>query len=327
MYNTSRSLPNRVLRATLGATMSKKKKKNKINYIMGENIHDDVTTEKINWFPGHMNKAVKQIVERLNMVDICLEIRDARSPMATGNRSVLKTIGQKSLLIVINKTNLADPKAVALWQTWFSKQEESFVFINAFDKNSLKKIVDMSKEIVHRKRLLSNPEGVEKTELRMMILGLPNTGKSTIINKLANRNASKAAAKPGQTQHQLWVNVDKDLKILDTPGVMPPKIEKHEHGVWLCALHAIPETVVRCEVPACFIIEHLLKEKSEIFKNRYSLSGFDIDLIEALDQIAALRGCIRHKGVPDYERVYKLVLLDFRGGELGLVSFGLPPED
>lgn len=303
----------------------KKSASKKINYDRGENIHDDVHLNRINWFPGHMNKAIKEIKRRLKMVDIVLEIRDARSPLATGNKSVNKELGEKSKLIVINKTNLANPEVVRQWELWFSDQDIPFVFINCFDKSSLKKIVKMSKKIVQDKRLKSNPDGVSKTKLKMMIIGLPNTGKSTIINKLANRNASKVADKPGQTQQQLWVNIDKDLEILDTPGVMPPKIDKHEHGLWLAALHAIPDKIVAPETSACFIVEYLLKENSELFQKHYKIDSLDIDLIEALNQIAKAKGCVRHKGEYDYERVYRIVLSDFRSGTLGLISFGLPP--
>ncbi len=302
-------------------------KKKKINYEMGENIHDDVNTNRINWFPGHMRRAIREIKERLKMVDIVLEIRDARSPLVTGNAAVHQATGEKSRLIVINKTNLADPEIVKLWIKWFSTQATPFVFVNCFDVDSLNEIVLMAKKVVHDKRLLSNPDGVFKDGLKMMVLGLPNTGKSTIINKLAKRNATKVADKPGQTRQQLWVNIDNELRILDTPGVMPPKINKHEHGLWLAALNAIPDRVVESEVPACFIVEHLLESVSEIFKEKYKFDDLKIDLITALNHIATIRGCMRHKGEYDYDRVYKIILSDFRSGSLGLISFGLPPEE
>ncbi len=301
-------------------------KNKKINYEMGDNIHDNVTLNRINWFPGHMNKAIKKIKERLKAVDIVLEIRDARSPLVTSNKVVINELGQKSRLIVINKTNLADPNVIKLWKEWFFKQGIPFIFTNSFDIGELKKVVQLSKDIVHKKRLQSNPEGVTKTSMKMMILGLPNTGKSTIINRLANRNASKVADRPGQTQQQIWVKIDMDLEVLDTPGIMPPKIDKYEHGQWLSALHAIPDTVVEAEVPACYIIEYLLNKKSPEFKECYKLQTFDLSLIETLDHIAKYRGCIRHKGAYDYERVYNIILGDFRSGNLGLISFGLPPS-
>jgi len=301
-------------------------KKTRVNYDMGDNLHDDINKDKhINWFPGHMNKAIRQIKEALKKVDILLEVRDARSPLVTGNKAVLHAVGNKPRLIVINKTNLADPKIVELWKPWFKKQGVPFVFINCLNKSSLKQVTEAAKETVHQNILESNPDHVRKTKLRMMVIGLPNTGKSTIINRLANRNASKAADKPGQTRHQLWINVDKELEILDTPGVMPPKIDNFEQGLWLTALYAIPDTVIRKEIPACFLLEHFLKVKSEIFKEKYKFESFDYELMDALNQIGKARGCIRHKGEIDYERVYSIILHDFRSGDLGPVSFGIPP--
>jgi ribosome biogenesis GTPase A len=304
----------------------RRSKKTRINYELGDNIHDEVHTNRINWFPGHMNKAIRQIKERLKKVDIVLEIRDARSPLVTGNKAVHEAIGEKGRLIVINKTNLADPKTVKLWQVWFEAQGVPFIFVNCFDKTSLNKIILNAKKVIHSRWKQSNPDKeITRKSLRMIILGLPNTGKSTIINLLAKRTATKTADRPGLTQQQIWIKVDGELELLDTPGVMPPKIDKHEHGLWLSALNAIPDKVVQPEVPACFIIEHFLKIKSEAFKNRYNLESLDTDLVGVLDHIGKLRGCIRHKGEIDYDRVYKIILLDFRHGDLGPVSLGIPP--
>lgn len=302
------------------------KKSKKINYDLGENIHDNVNRNQINWFPGHMNKAIKKIRESIKKVDIVLEIRDARSPLVTSNKLIKEAIGQKSHLVVFNKTNLANLDIVKDWEKWFQSKGMKFVFINSFDKKSLNKIISYANEIVQTKWKQSNPNGVSRQNLRMMTIGLPNTGKSTIINRLANRNASKVANKPGQTQQQIWIKVDKNLEILDTPGVMPPKIDKYEHGLWLTALHAIPDTVVSSEVPACFIVEHLLETNSKEFKSRYSLSSEDNDLISVLNKIAVLRGCLLKKGEYDYDRVYSIILTDFRDGTLGRVSLGLPPK-
>lgn len=302
-----------------------KRSKKKINYDMGENIHDNVTTNRINWFPGHMNKAIRQVKESLKKVDIVLEIRDARSPLATGNSEFNKAIGQKSSLIVINKTNLADPNIVKKWEAWFEEQKRPYIFINCFDKKSLSKITTTAKDVVIKKIRESNPGFVFDRKLKMMIIGLPNTGKSTIINRLANRNATKAADKPGQTQQQLWVKVDDQLELLDTPGIMPPKIFSYEQGLWLAALHAIPATIVKEEDSACFIVRHLLEMKSKIFQERYKLDSLELDLIGALDAIAKTRGCIQQKGQFDYDRVYKLLLTDFRSGSLGPISLGIPP--
>lgn len=280
----------------------------------------------INWYPGHMAKAIREIKEKLKLVDIVLEIRDARAPLASGNFALDDTLRQKSRLIVLNKVNLADPKIIHLWDEWFKAKGEPYIFIDCFDKSSMKKVMSHARSIVDQKRKESNPETYQhKAKLKLMVIGLPNTGKSTIINQLANRNATKTADRPGQTQVQQWIVIDKDLDLLDTPGVMPPILARAEHGLWLSAIHAIPDDIVGEELPAKFLVEYFKDLNSKDFKERYKLDNLDLSVEEILDKIAVLRGCVRQKGLADLERVYKLILLDFRRGELGKCCFGLPP--
>tara|TARA_R110002072_G_scaffold534_6_gene4051 strand:- start:225376 stop:226299 length:924 start_codon:yes stop_codon:yes gene_type:complete len=302
-----------------GRILAKKSKSNN-NNTDEKVVLSDYSERKINWYPGHMNRAINEIINGLKKVDIVLEVRDARSPLVTGNRVLKKKIGNKPKLIVINKKNLANPDIVEKWEAWFEKQGEPFIFINCLDKDSLKTLTDKALQILNEKR-----DSPKKSRMKLMIIGLPNTGKSTIINKLANRNATKAAAKPGQTQTQLWVRVGEDLDLLDTPGVMPPEIDTEEQGIWLSAIHAIPDKVVIPEIPACYIVEHMIKVKSEAFKNHYKLETLGPDLISTLNAIAELRGCFKKQNEYDYERVYQLILNDFRKGDLGKTSFGLPP--
>lgn len=287
---------------------------------------DNLKKEGINWFPGHMAKAIREIKEKLRLVDIVIEVRDARVPLASSNRSLDEIFRQKNRLIVLNKTNLADPLKIKIWNEWFKNNKDPFMFVDCFDKSQLKKMLTMARTIVNERKKESNPEThVYKPKIKMMIIGLPNTGKSTIINQLANRNAVKAANKPGQTVVQQWIVIDKDLELLDTPGVMPPKITKEEHGLWLSAINAIPDDIVGEDRPARFLVEYFKSIDSKEFKARYTLETLDLGIDEILDKIAIKRGCLKQKGLPDHERVYKLILIDFRSGALGKCCFGQPP--
>jgi ribosome biogenesis GTPase A len=280
-----------------------------------------------NWYPGHMAKALREIKEKLKFVDAVLEIRDARAPLASGNRNLTEAIGQKRKLIVLNKSNLVPDDMLALWKEWFEEQGEPFLFVNGLDKVAIRKAVSLARKLVEDNRKECNPDYVEnKTKLRMMIVGLPNTGKSTIINQLASRNATKVADKPGLTVMQQWIAIDNDVELLDTPGVMPPRIDNPEHGLWLSAIHAIPDDISGEDDTAFFLVKHLLKTKSLAFKERYKLSSFDLSPDEAFFEMAKLRGCLKQGGVPDLPRVHKLLLQDFRKGELGKTCFGLPPK-
>ncbi len=282
----------------------------------------------INWYPGHMARAIREIKEKLQTVDIVFEVRDARAPLASGNRNLEETLRQKSRLIILNKANLALPNMISQWEVWFKKQEVPYIFVDCFDRGQMKKVMTMARNIVIEKRRQNNPEVTNpKQKMRLMIIGLPNTGKSTIINQLAGRSVVKVADKPGQTQVQQLIVIDKDLDLLDTPGVMPPSLAKEEHGLWLSALNAIPDDIVGEELPAKFLVEHFKSLNSKEFKERYKLDSLDLSTEDLISKIALLRGCLKQKGVLDLERTYKLILNDFRKGDLGKCCFGIPPKD
>ena len=237
------------------------------------------------------------------------------------------TLRQKAHLILLNKVNLANPNMIQQWEVWFKKQGTPFMFIDCNDKGTMKKVMASARTIVDNKRKEANPDMVFKARMRLMILGLPNTGKSTIINALAGRHATKVADKPGQTVHQQLIVIDKDVDLLDTPGVMPPSLAKEEHGLWLSAINAIPDDIVGEELPAMFLVNYFKDLNSKEFKERYKLENLELSAGEIVEKIAVLRGCLKQKGQFDLERTFKLILSDFRKGEFGKVVFGTPPLD
>ncbi len=280
-----------------------------------------------NWYPGHMAKALREIKKRLPFVDVILEIRDARVPLASGNSNFDETIGNKPKLLVFNKANLVDAATVKTWEAWFLSEGIPHVFLNCFDRPSIAKAVALARAIVEDHRKACNPEQPSQVEkLQLMIIGLPNTGKSTIINVLSKKNATKVADKPGQTLLQQWIQVPElGIALFDTPGVMPPKITKAVHALYLSSIHAIPDDISDEQDTAVFIVKHLLARKVPKFFERYKLALDEADVDEALVKIATVRGCLRQKGVPDLDRVHKLILADFRKGELGQTCLELPP--
>jgi ribosome biogenesis GTPase A len=280
-----------------------------------------------NWYPGHMAKALREIKQKLKLVDIVLEIRDARVPLASGNWAMNEGLGAKPKLIILNKANLSDPALMDKWKDWFDQQGEPYLFVDCFDKSALGVAIKMARKIVLNNRKISNPDYVEtKEKLKMMIVGLPNTGKSTIINQLANKTVTKVADKPGYTQIQQWIIIENNIELLDTPGVMPPLIEKEEHGLWLSAIHAIPDDIAGEEKIAIYIVNHLLERNSKEFFERFKIEPGPITIDEVFLKVASLRGCLRQKGLPDLDRVYRVILTEFRKGELGKTCFGLPPQ-
>ncbi len=287
---------------------------------------DKPMSSKINWFPGHMVKAIRKIKEHIKSVDIILEIRDARAPYYTGNEEFNSQLGNKIRLIVFNKVNLANPERTKNWKSWYSSQEDPFIFVNGLDKSAVKKIVEKAQTIIDNNILRSNPDATSKERIKMMVVGLPNTGKSTIINKLSNRDASKVADKPGQTKQPIWVKVNNFLEILDTPGVMPPSIHSDHQAFSLSSIHAIPEHIIDSHDTACFLVNSLLELNPDCFQKFYDYIDSEKTLISTFDSIAKRRGCLVKKGEYDYERVYKLIVADFRAGSLGNYTFGEIPK-
>ena len=281
---------------------------------------------RINWFPGHMAKALKEVRQKANKVDLVMEVRDARVPLASGNPSLEKALNQKPRLIVLNKANLADKANIRLWQKWFAEQKVRFLFIDAFDARSLKTLSKMARTVTQQKWGKFIKKGIQPPPLRMMLLGIPNTGKSTIINRLTRRKAAGTGDRPGVTRSQEWIVLGKDLELLDTPGIMPPKIESEEQGLWLCAIHAIKDEIIGKEKVASFVVKHLQQIASPDFIKKYDLHGFDdIESEEVIIQIGSKLNCRKRGGEIDFAKTCSQILHDFRSGLLGACSFEQPP--
>lgn len=282
--------------------------------------------ERINWFPGHMAKALREVKERIKQVDLIIEVRDARIPMTSANSSLLGIIGNKNWMVVMNKSNLAESNVSNAWQTWFQEKGIKALFVNALDQPAVKHLERASKETMKKKWETFRKKGIQPPPLRLMIVGIPNTGKSTLINRLTKRKAAKTGERPGVTRHQEWIVLGKDIELLDTPGIMPPRIEREEQGLWLCAVHAIRDEIISRERLARFIIE-TSKEKNPIeLKKRYKLEYLDQDVDELILLIGKHLNYIKHKGDIDSSKTCNQILKDFRNGSLGQCSFESPPD-
>ncbi|MBU2512943.1 ribosome biogenesis GTPase YlqF [bacterium] len=282
-------------------------------------------SERINWFPGHMTKALREVKQKIKKVDILVEIRDARIPQASGNPSISEIAQNKPRLIVLNKSNLADMESCKRWESWFLKAEQTAIFINALKPSSVKKITTMSRRLLQDKWQKYKDKGINTPPIRMLVVGIPNTGKSTVINRLTKRNAAKTGDRPGVTRHQEWIVLDKDIELLDTPGIMPPRIDTMQQGMWLCAIHAIKDEIVGKEKVATFLVDFLISRNSSELKKRYRLDCLDHNAEELILQIGHRLNYKKHKGIVDYYKTCNQVLLDFRKGLLGNCSFEEPP--
>lgn len=293
----------------------------------GRQISEGGLRERINWFPGHMAKALREAADRISKVDLVLEIRDARIPLTSGNPAIDKYLQQKPRLIVLNKANLAEHENIRMWRDWFDKRNEQVLFIDAFNEKSIKHVSKKARSMISGKWQRLIKKGIQPPPLRMMLLGIPNTGKSTIINRMTKRRAANTGDRPGVTRSQEWIVLGRDMELLDTPGIMPPRIETEEQGMWLCAVHAIKDEIVGKEKMALFVINHLRKNPPREFVRRYQLDvSKDSEDQEIILKIGELLNFRKKGGSVDSMKTCNQILIDFRKGLLGTCSFERPPD-
>ena len=280
----------------------------------------------IHWFPGHMKKAKEEIAKNLKKVDLILEVRDARAPLVTANLDLAKTFGSKKRLIILNKANLNDPRSTQLWKAWFLAHKERVLFIEDYQPKTLKRLVREVKEITAGPREGLLKKGINPPPIRMMVLGIPNVGKSTLINRLCRHKKANTGDKPGLTKNQAWAVIDKGLELLDTPGVMPPRVQSEKEGRVLCAIHAIRDEIIGKQKVANFVLEKLIKNPTPEFTQRYGAVTSDKSPQQFAEEIGETMNLVKKGGEISPEKVFERVLADFRNGRLGKISLEDPPD-
>jgi len=285
----------------------------------------------INWYPGHMLKAKKALVSQLKRVDVVLELRDARIPLASMNHDFEDLLSHKHRIVLFNKTDLANSNTTAAWQSYFQSQKGHFLFIDSKQKQNrtLKKVLPLARKIMREKWETYKKKGIRPPSLKLMIVGVPNVGKSTLINRMVKRHAAETGSKPGVTRHTTWVKLGKDTELLDTPGILWPKIESADAGLALTLTGAIRDSVVDSKRLIEFLIQSCQNSRPDVFQKRYNLpSNFQkLPSAEIINAVAVHRGCIKEKGVVDRNRAIDLMLRDFREGNLGRISLEKPDND
>jgi ribosome biogenesis GTPase A len=272
----------------------------------------------IQWFPGHMHKAQLQIQKTLPKVDVVIEMLDARIPFSSENPLLASLRGDKPCLKVLSKSDLADPARTALWQAHFESQTGVRARpITTKQAGTIVRLTDVCHKMVPHRGGLGKP-------LRTMIVGIPNVGKSTLINILAGRKLAKTGNEPAITKNQQSINIGTNIVLLDTPGVLWPNVENESSGYRLAATGAIKETALEYADVAFFVAGFLLQHYPEALAERYALDTMPVDQVSLLDAIGKKRGCLRKGGVIDYDRTSRIFVNDLRSGTLGLITFETP---
>jgi len=280
----------------------------------------------IQWFPGHMAKARREVTEKLKLVDIIFELVDARIPYSSRNPMIDEIIQHKPRLVLLNKADMADKEVTREWIAYFAEKGIKALAINSQAGEGMKNIVQASNEILKEKFDRLKARGVKPRAIRAMIVGIPNAGKSTLINRLAKKNIAKTGNTPGVTKSQQWIKVGKELELLDTPGILWPKFEDQEVGMKLAITGAIKDTLLNLQDLTVYSLRFLDKAYPERLKERYKLTEIPEDVVALFDHIGTLRGCLMGGGMVDYDKVAELVIREMRSEKFGPLSFERPKD-
>nr|WP_275900487.1 ribosome biogenesis GTPase YlqF [Anoxybacillus rupiensis] len=279
----------------------------------------------IQWFPGHMAKAKREVQEKLKLIDIVFELVDARIPLSSRNPMIDEILSNKPRIVLLNKADMADEAITAQWISYFEQQALHALAIDSQGGKGTKQIVAAAKNMLKDKFAKMAAKGIKNPRpMRALIVGIPNVGKSTLINRLAGKHIAKTGDKPGVTKAQQWIKVGKEMELLDTPGILWPKFEEEEVGLKLAATGAIKDAILNLQDVAVYALRFLNQHYPDRLKERYSLQEIPEDIVELFDEIGKRRGCLMAGGAIDYDKVAELVLRDVRTEKLGRLSFEKP---
>ena len=280
----------------------------------------------IQWYPGHMTKAKRAMKEDVKLVDLVIELVDARAPLASRNPDIDSLAAGKGRVILLNKADLASEKANAVWITYFESQGFQVMKIDARAKATLKQLNALIQEACKEKIERDRRRGILNRPVRAMVVGIPNVGKSPFINRFAGKAAAKTGNKPGVTKGNQWIRLNKQVELLDTPGILWPKFEDQRVGLLLAFLGSINDEILEKDELASELADYLRNITPGLLKERYGIEEDGKKPYELLDEIAAARACLTKGGVNDLTKAARLLLDEFRGGKLGRITLEMPEK-
>lgn len=280
----------------------------------------------IQWYPGHMAKARRQVQEKIKQIDVVIEVADARAPLASRNPLVDEMTSSKPRLMILNKADLADPEWNRRWADYFEKKGDAVLLVDAQKGKGISEIPVKVKVLAEPLLAKWARKGIRPRSIRALIIGIPNSGKSTVINRLAGKRITKIGDRPGVTKAQQWIKLNKELDLLDTPGILWPKFEDPNVGQMLALSGAIKEEIFDYEESALYLLRFLGKHYPSQLMKRYHLETIPEEVGDLYDQIGHKRGILVSGGLVDYDRVSELIFRDFRNGHFGRITLEFPPE-
>ena len=275
------------------------------------------------WYPGHMTKAKRMMQEDMKLIDVVIELVDARIPLSSKNPDIDEMAKNKSRVILLNKYDLADEKHTESWKTYFESQGYFVALVNSKNGNGVRKVNDVVQKACKEKIERDRRRGILNRPLRAMVVGIPNVGKSTFINSIAGKAATKTGNKPGVTKGKQWIKINKNIELLDTPGILWPKFEDQAVGLRLAFIGSIREEILNIYELSLELINFLLDNYKGYLAGRYGIEEGD-SAMETLNRIAEKRACRIKGGELDLNKAAGFVMDDFRNGRLGNITLEFP---
>ena len=273
----------------------------------------------VQWYPGHMTKAKRQMQEDLKLIDLIIELVDARVPLSSRNPDIDKLGQNKSRLILLNKADLADDRQNEAWKEYFQKQGIYVVKVDSRNGAGMKTIQNVIQEACREKIERDRKRGIKNRPIRAMVAGIPNVGKSTFINTFAGKACAKTGNRPGVTKGKQWIRLNKNVELLDTPGILWPKFEDQQAGMRLAFVGSIKDDILNMEELALELINYLRENYPGMLNGRYGISE-EGSAVEVLGELARARGCLKRGEELDYTKASGVLFDDFRSGKIGRIT-------
>ena len=282
---------------------------------------------KVNWYPGHMKKTKDLIKENMQLIDIVLEVVDARIPLSSKNPDISVFAKNKKRVIVLNKSDLVEKSEILYWKKYFKENNlaDEVLEISAETGFNIKALYSIIDKVSAENKEKMKAKGLRKVNTRLMVVGIPNVGKSRLINRIVGKSSAGVGNKPGFTRGKQWVRIKEGLELLDTPGILWPKFEDQQVGLRLALIGSIRDEILNQDEMAIELIEYLKNHYQGILADRYQVDENE-DKVKILEQIALNRNCKMKGNELDYEKASKIVLEEFRNGKLGKISLETPEE-
>ena len=288
-----------------------------------ENLEKNSGVNKsvINWYPGHMAKTKRLISENINKIDVVYEVIDARMPYSSKIKDIKNYINNKPVILIMTKTDLCDMKETSKWMKYYENLGYKVLGIDLEHNPNLKKIINATNEVMQEKVEKRIDKGMIKRKTRVLVVGIPNCGKSTLINRLAGKKVVGTGNRPGITKELSWIRVNDEVELLDTPGILWPKLDQETVALNLASLSAIKEEILPIYNVFSYIIETLYKYYPNILEERYGIKELSEDMLENMDVIGRRRGCILKGNEIDYDKVMTIVMNDLKSGIIKNITF------